>query len=52
MIRQRVLPFKLEMTQDTITPHAGLALFGEFAVGLGLLCCLLPVACLPGVAPR
>ena len=37
MIRQRVLPFKLEMTQDTITPHAGLALFGEFAVGLGLL---------------
>jgi hypothetical protein len=37
MIRQRVLPFKLEMTRDTITPHAGLALFGEFAVGLGLL---------------
>ena len=37
MIRQRILPFKIEMTKDTITPHAGLALFGEFAVGLGLL---------------
>ena len=37
MIRQNVLPFKIEMTRDTITPHAGLALFGEFAVGLGLL---------------
>lgn len=37
MVRQRVLPFKLEMTKDTITPHAGLALLGEFAVGLGLL---------------
>lgn len=37
MIRQTVLPFKLETTKDTITPHAGLALVGEFAVGLGLL---------------
>ncbi len=37
MIRQTVLPFKLENTRDTITPHAGLALLGEFAVGLGLL---------------
>jgi hypothetical protein len=37
MIRQTVLPFKLEMTKDLITPHAGLALLGEFAVGLGLL---------------
>jgi hypothetical protein len=37
MIRQRVLPFKIEMTRDTITPHAGLALVGEFTVGLGLL---------------
>ena len=37
MIRQRVLPFKLEITRDMITPHAGLSLFGEFAVGLGLL---------------
>ena len=37
MLRQRILPFKVEMTKDTITPHAGLALLGEFAVGLGLL---------------
>jgi len=37
MIRQTILPFKLEMTKDLITPHAGLALLGEFAVGLGLL---------------
>lgn len=37
MIAQRVLPFKVEMTRDTITPHAGLALVGEFAVGLRLL---------------
>ncbi len=37
MIRQTVLPFKLEKTNDMITPNAGLALLGEFAVGLGLL---------------
>jgi len=37
MIRQSILPFKIEMTRDLITPHAGLALLGEFAVGLGLL---------------
>jgi Transposase DDE domain group 1 len=37
MIKQTVLPFKLEITKDMITPHAGLALFGEFVVGLGLL---------------
>ena len=37
MIKQTVLPFKLEKTKDLITPHAGLALLGEFAVGLGLL---------------
>jgi hypothetical protein len=36
MIKQRVLPFKLETTMDMITAHAGLALLGEFAVGLGL----------------
>ena len=30
MIRQTVLPTKLENTKDTITPHAGLALMGEF----------------------
>jgi len=37
MIRQTILPFKIEMTRDLITPHAGLALLGEFAVGLDLL---------------
>jgi hypothetical protein len=36
MINQTVLPFKLEVTNDLITPHAGLALLGEFIVGLGL----------------
>ncbi len=36
MITKTVLPFKLETTPDTITAHAGLALFGEFAHGLGL----------------
>ena len=37
MINQSVLPFKLEETKDLITAHAGLALLGEFTVGLGLL---------------
>ena len=37
MIRQTVLPFKLEITKDTITSHAGLGLLGEFCVGLDLL---------------
>jgi len=37
MIRQTVLPFKLEITKDTVTSHAGLALLGEFCVGLNLL---------------
>jgi hypothetical protein len=37
MIRQTILPFKIDLTKDLITPHAGLALLGEFAVGLGLL---------------
>ena len=36
MITKTVLPFKLETTPDTITAHAGLALLGEFAHGLGL----------------
>ena len=36
MIKQTVLPFKVETTKDLITAHAGLALMGEFAVGLGL----------------
>ena len=35
MIAQTVLPFKLGITNDKITPHAGLALFGEFLHGLG-----------------
>lgn len=36
MISQTVLPFKLEMTRDIITAHAGLGLLGEFAVGVRL----------------
>ena len=36
MIKQTVLPFKLEKTNDLITSHAGPALLGEFAVGTGL----------------
>jgi hypothetical protein len=35
MLQQTVLPFKLEITNDLITPYAGLALLGEFAIGLG-----------------
>ena len=31
---QTVLPFKLEVTEETITAHAGLCLFGEFLHGL------------------
>lgn len=46
MIKQTVLPFKLEMTRDLITSHAGLTLLGEFAVGLGLLKAV--DRCLPG----
>jgi hypothetical protein len=37
MIKQTVLPFKIETTNDTITAHAGLALVGELAVGMGIL---------------
>jgi hypothetical protein len=33
---QRVLPFKLESTTDTITAHAGIVLFGEFISAMGL----------------
>lgn len=36
MIAQTVLPFKLEITRDTMTPHAGLALVGEYAHALSL----------------
>jgi hypothetical protein len=37
MIKQTVLPFKLEITKDMITSHAGLVLLGEFTVALGIL---------------
>jgi len=37
MIRQTEPPFKPEKTNDLITPHAGPALSGAFALGLGLL---------------
>jgi hypothetical protein len=46
MIKQTVLPFKVEMTKDLITSHGGLALFGEFAVGVGLVEAV--NRCLPG----
>jgi hypothetical protein len=46
MLKQTVLPFKLETTRDMMTAHAGLALLGEFAVGLGLRKAL--DGCLPG----
>ena len=36
MIEQTVLKFKLESTDDLITSHAGLALWGEFATGIGI----------------
>ena len=36
MVTQGVLSFKLEITKDAITPHAGLALFGEFLHALKL----------------
>ena len=37
MIKQTVLPFKVETTNDTVTAHGGLALLGEFAIGVGML---------------
>ena len=36
-LAQTVLPFKLEATDELLTANAGLALFGEFVRGLGLL---------------
>jgi len=36
MVTQGVLPFKLEVTRDAVTPHAGLAVFGEFLHALGM----------------
>ena len=35
-VAQTVLPFKVEATEELLTGNAGLALFGEFAQGLGL----------------
>jgi len=34
---QTVLPFKLEITEEKITAHAGLAIFGEFVHATGIL---------------
>lgn len=34
MVAQTILPFKLGVTHDKVTAHAGLALFGEFVHGL------------------
>jgi hypothetical protein len=36
MMPQSVLPFKLEITSDEITPHAGLAVVGEFLRAMGV----------------
>lgn len=36
MIQQTVLPFKLEITEEVLTPRAGLALVAEYMHGLGL----------------
>ncbi|MDQ6959568.1 MAG: IS1380 family transposase [Mariprofundaceae bacterium] len=36
MLNQSVLPFKLETTDDVLTPHGGLALFGEFCAAMKL----------------
>jgi hypothetical protein len=36
MVEQTLLPFKLASTRDCLTPHAGLALLGEFLHGLRL----------------
>ena len=46
MVRQTVLPFKLERTDETLTAHGGLALLAEFNHGLGL--CGLTDRYLPG----
>jgi len=36
MLNQTILPFKLETTEDALTAHGGLALFGEFCAALKL----------------
>lgn len=37
ILAQTLLPFKVEATEEKLTAHAGLALFGEFVQGLGFL---------------
>jgi hypothetical protein len=36
MIRQTVLPFKIEKTEEKVTARSGLALYAEFMKGIGL----------------
>jgi hypothetical protein len=36
MLNQTVLPFKLSETEEKLTAHAGLALFGEFCAAMKL----------------
>jgi hypothetical protein len=36
MIQQAIFPFKIEMTKERLTAHAGLALMAEFNHGIGL----------------
>ncbi len=36
MLSQTVLPFKLAATEETLTAHAGLALFGEYYAAMGI----------------
>ena len=35
-LAQTVLPFKLAVTDESLTAHAGLALFGEYLEAMGL----------------
>ncbi len=37
IMTQTVLPFKLEITDEKLTAHAGLAIFGEFVHATGIL---------------
>jgi hypothetical protein len=37
MMTQKVLPFKLGITEEKLTAHAGLAVFGEFVHATGML---------------
>jgi len=36
MLSQTVLPFKLAATEESMTAHAGLALFGEYYAAMGI----------------